>query len=184
MILFNVSIQYENLLAENFSLFELLLVSQHSNWHMPFLDTQMHFTKYICSFLLCVHRLTHWFNVNIINISLICLSLLVFGSFILSLDILIKTVGPGISLDILFLFFPTTFSSPPLPLSLLLPQATLQFCVVKPLMAVITVILQAFGKYRDGDFKCVSTTTYPLSFTAWTSPWAGISCAQTCFTLL
>lgn len=34
-------------------------------------------------------------------------------------------------------------------------QATLQFCVVKPLMAVITVILQAFGKYRDGDFKYV-----------------------------
>uniref|UniRef100_A0A8C1N428 Transmembrane protein 184bb n=1 Tax=Cyprinus carpio TaxID=7962 RepID=A0A8C1N428_CYPCA len=35
-------------------------------------------------------------------------------------------------------------------------QATLQFCVVKPLMAVITVILQAFGKYRDGDFKNVA----------------------------
>lgn len=32
-------------------------------------------------------------------------------------------------------------------------QATLQFCVVKPLMAVITVVLQAYGKYRDGDFK-------------------------------
>ncbi|KAG7266295.1 hypothetical protein CRUP_016118 [Coryphaenoides rupestris] len=32
-------------------------------------------------------------------------------------------------------------------------QATLQFCVVKPLMAAITVILQAFGKYRDGDFN-------------------------------
>uniref|UniRef100_A0A671KSH2 Transmembrane protein 184bb n=1 Tax=Sinocyclocheilus anshuiensis TaxID=1608454 RepID=A0A671KSH2_9TELE len=32
-------------------------------------------------------------------------------------------------------------------------MATLQFCVVKPLMAVITVILQAFGKYRDGDFN-------------------------------
>ncbi|XP_017716771.1 PREDICTED: transmembrane protein 184B isoform X3 [Rhinopithecus bieti] len=31
-------------------------------------------------------------------------------------------------------------------------QATLQFCVVKPLMAVSTVVLQAFGKYRDGDF--------------------------------
>lgn len=31
-------------------------------------------------------------------------------------------------------------------------QATLQFCVVKPLMAAVTVILQAFGKYRDGDF--------------------------------
>ena len=36
-----------------------------------------------------------------------------------------------------------------------LSQATLQFCVVKPLMAMITVILQAFGKYRDGDFKYV-----------------------------
>jgi len=34
-------------------------------------------------------------------------------------------------------------------------QATLQFCVVKPLMAVITVILQANGKYKDGDFKWV-----------------------------
>lgn len=41
------------------------------------------------------------------------------------------------------------------------PQATLQFCVVKPLMAVITVILQAFGKYRDGDFKYVLTATFP-----------------------
>lgn len=32
-------------------------------------------------------------------------------------------------------------------------QATLQFCVVKPIMAVITIILQAYGKYHDGDFK-------------------------------
>lgn len=32
-------------------------------------------------------------------------------------------------------------------------QATLQFCIVKPLMAIITIILQAFGKYHDGDFK-------------------------------
>uniref|UniRef100_A0A3Q2PM27 Transmembrane protein 184a n=1 Tax=Fundulus heteroclitus TaxID=8078 RepID=A0A3Q2PM27_FUNHE len=32
-------------------------------------------------------------------------------------------------------------------------QATLQFCVVKPTMAVITIILQAFGKYHDGDFN-------------------------------
>ncbi|XP_061080851.1 transmembrane protein 184A [Conger conger] len=32
-------------------------------------------------------------------------------------------------------------------------QATLQFCVVKPLMAVITILLQAFGKYHDGDFN-------------------------------
>lgn len=34
-------------------------------------------------------------------------------------------------------------------------QATLQFCVVKPLMAIITVVLQAYGKYKDGDFKWV-----------------------------
>lgn len=34
-----------------------------------------------------------------------------------------------------------------------LVQATLQFCIVKPLMAIVTIILQAFGKYHDGDFK-------------------------------
>ncbi|OCT83161.1 transmembrane protein 184B isoform X2 [Xenopus laevis] len=39
-------------------------------------------------------------------------------------------------------------------------QATLQFCVVKPLMAAITVILQAFGKYRDGDFNVASGYLY------------------------
>ena len=32
-------------------------------------------------------------------------------------------------------------------------QATLQFCIVKPLMAIVTIILQACGKYHDGDFK-------------------------------
>uniref|UniRef100_A0A8C6SWD4 Transmembrane protein 184bb n=1 Tax=Neogobius melanostomus TaxID=47308 RepID=A0A8C6SWD4_9GOBI len=39
-------------------------------------------------------------------------------------------------------------------------QATLQFCVVKPLMAMITVILQAFGKYRDGYFSVNSGYLY------------------------
>ncbi|XP_016321755.1 transmembrane protein 184B-like [Sinocyclocheilus anshuiensis] len=39
-------------------------------------------------------------------------------------------------------------------------QATLQFCVVKPLMAMMTVILQAFGKYRDGDFNAASGYIY------------------------
>nr|XP_008541830.1 PREDICTED: transmembrane protein 184B isoform X1 [Equus przewalskii] len=39
-------------------------------------------------------------------------------------------------------------------------QATLQFCVVKPLMAVSTVVLQAFGKYRDGDFDVTSGYLY------------------------
>lgn len=32
-------------------------------------------------------------------------------------------------------------------------QATLQFCVVKPLMAALTIILHAFDKYHDGDFR-------------------------------
>ncbi|XP_030206141.1 transmembrane protein 184A isoform X1 [Gadus morhua] len=32
-------------------------------------------------------------------------------------------------------------------------QATLQFCVVKPIMSVITIILQAEGRYHDGDFS-------------------------------
>ncbi|XP_042201068.1 transmembrane protein 184ba isoform X2 [Callorhinchus milii] len=41
-------------------------------------------------------------------------------------------------------------------------QATLQFCVVKPIMAVITVILQAFGKYRDGDFNVASGYLYAV----------------------
>jgi len=32
-------------------------------------------------------------------------------------------------------------------------QATLQFCVVKPVVGVITLILQPFELYRDGDFS-------------------------------
>ncbi|KAJ7984740.1 hypothetical protein DPEC_G00357900 [Dallia pectoralis] len=39
-------------------------------------------------------------------------------------------------------------------------QATLQFCVVKPLMAMFTVVLQVFGKYRDGDFNVNSGYLY------------------------
>ncbi|KAL2298944.1 hypothetical protein Nmel_014554 [Mimus melanotis] len=39
-------------------------------------------------------------------------------------------------------------------------QATLQFCIVKPLMAIITIILQAFGKYHDGDFNVHSGYLY------------------------
>ncbi|XP_077595746.1 transmembrane protein 184ba isoform X2 [Stigmatopora nigra] len=39
-------------------------------------------------------------------------------------------------------------------------QATLQFCVVKPLMAAVTVVLQAYGKYRDGDFDAASGYLY------------------------
>ncbi|XP_045360376.2 transmembrane protein 184A isoform X2 [Camelus bactrianus] len=40
------------------------------------------------------------------------------------------------------------------------PQATLQFCVVKPAMALVTIILQAFGKYHDGDFNVHSGYLY------------------------
>ncbi|CAF0904046.1 unnamed protein product [Rotaria sordida] len=32
-------------------------------------------------------------------------------------------------------------------------QATLQFCLVKPLMSLVTLVLQAFDKYKDGDFS-------------------------------
>ncbi|XP_023685750.1 transmembrane protein 184A-like isoform X1 [Paramormyrops kingsleyae] len=39
-------------------------------------------------------------------------------------------------------------------------QATLQFCVVKPIMAVITIFLQAFGKYHDGDFNVTGGYLY------------------------
>lgn len=39
-------------------------------------------------------------------------------------------------------------------------QATLQFCVIKPLMAVITIILQIYGKYHDGDFDVRSGYLY------------------------
>ncbi|KAM9305256.1 transmembrane protein 184A [Gastrophryne carolinensis] len=39
-------------------------------------------------------------------------------------------------------------------------QATLQFCIVKPIMAVVTIILQAFGKYHDGDFNVRSGYLY------------------------
>uniref|UniRef100_A0A3Q3E6W2 Transmembrane protein 184B n=1 Tax=Labrus bergylta TaxID=56723 RepID=A0A3Q3E6W2_9LABR len=38
--------------------------------------------------------------------------------------------------------------------------STLQFCVVKPLMAIITVILQAYGKYKDGDFNVAGGYLY------------------------
>ncbi|XP_076243596.1 transmembrane endosomal protein isoform X2 [Calliopsis andreniformis] len=31
-------------------------------------------------------------------------------------------------------------------------QATLQFCLVKPVMAFVIIFLQAFGHYRDGDW--------------------------------
>ncbi|XP_045398920.1 transmembrane protein 184A isoform X4 [Lemur catta] len=39
-------------------------------------------------------------------------------------------------------------------------QATLQFCVVKPVMALVTICLQAFDKYSDGDFSVSSGYLY------------------------
>lgn len=32
-------------------------------------------------------------------------------------------------------------------------QATLQFCLVKPAMAFVIIILQSFGHYHDGDWR-------------------------------
>lgn len=48
---------------------------------------------------------------------------------------------------------PAPPSYTPNPLLLPPPQATLQFCIMKPVMALVTIVLQAFGKYHDGDFK-------------------------------
>ncbi|XP_066200380.1 transmembrane protein 184A [Saccopteryx leptura] len=39
-------------------------------------------------------------------------------------------------------------------------QATLQFCIVKPVMALVTIVLQAVGKYHDGDFNIHSGYLY------------------------
>ncbi|KAK3091175.1 hypothetical protein FSP39_017723 [Pinctada imbricata] len=39
-------------------------------------------------------------------------------------------------------------------------QATLQFCIVKPVMALITLILQAFSLYKDGNFSPSSGFLY------------------------
>ncbi|XP_029432530.1 transmembrane protein 184A [Rhinatrema bivittatum] len=39
-------------------------------------------------------------------------------------------------------------------------QAMLQFCIVKPIMALVTIVLQAYGKYHDGDFNVQSGYLY------------------------
>lgn len=39
-------------------------------------------------------------------------------------------------------------------------QATLQFCIIKPFMSIIVLILQAVGKYRDGDWSADSGYLY------------------------
>ncbi|XP_022666749.1 transmembrane protein 184B-like isoform X1 [Varroa jacobsoni] len=39
-------------------------------------------------------------------------------------------------------------------------QATLQFCAIKPLMSLIILILQPFGKYRDGDWRADTAYLY------------------------
>lgn len=39
-------------------------------------------------------------------------------------------------------------------------QATLQFCIIKPLMSVLTLILMATGRYHDGDWSPGSSYFY------------------------
>lgn len=39
-------------------------------------------------------------------------------------------------------------------------QATLQFCLVKPLMSIVTLILQTFDRYKDGDFSITGGYIY------------------------
>ena len=62
--------------------------------------------------------------------------------------------------------------------SLCVLQATLQFCVVKPIMAAITIILQAFGKYHDGDFKWAAPL-FAFSFLS-TRPILARHCRRAC----
>ncbi|CAB0010222.1 unnamed protein product [Nesidiocoris tenuis] len=43
-------------------------------------------------------------------------------------------------------------------------QATLQFCLVKPLMAFVIILLQSKGEYHDGDWRdriAVPSIAYP-----------------------
>ncbi|XP_077863407.1 transmembrane protein 184B-like, partial [Saccoglossus kowalevskii] len=39
-------------------------------------------------------------------------------------------------------------------------QATLQFCIIKPTMALLTLVLQAFNKYADGDWSITGGYLY------------------------
>lgn len=39
-------------------------------------------------------------------------------------------------------------------------QATLQFCAVKPLMSILTLFLQATGRYKDGDWSFDNSYIY------------------------
>lgn len=39
-------------------------------------------------------------------------------------------------------------------------QATLQFCLVKPLMSLVTLVLQTFDRYKDGDFSITGGYIY------------------------
>jgi len=39
-------------------------------------------------------------------------------------------------------------------------QATLQFCIIKPLMSVLTLVLQATGRYKDSDWSLSGSYIY------------------------
>lgn len=39
-------------------------------------------------------------------------------------------------------------------------QATLQFCIIKPLMSALTLLLQATGRYKDGDWSFSNSYIY------------------------
>lgn len=39
-------------------------------------------------------------------------------------------------------------------------QATLQFCIIKPLMSALTLLLQATGRYKDGDWSFGNSYIY------------------------
>jgi len=51
-------------------------------------------------------------------------------------------------------------------IKILFIKATLQFCLVKPPLAIITLILQSEGLYKDGDFRWVISRS-AQSFLCW-----------------
>ncbi|XP_024432724.2 transmembrane protein 184A isoform X3 [Desmodus rotundus] len=59
-------------------------------------------------------------------------------------------------------------------------QATLQFCVVKPGMALVTIVLQAVGKYHDGDFKSSCGPSSPSSSSSRSRPWSSSLSGRGC----
>ena len=61
-------------------------------------------------------------------------------------------------------------------------QATLQFCIVKPIVATATIILEATGAYHEGDLR-YTHTQHLLEMFYQSDPWCEL-CMQLCAYML